>query len=119
MENKNFTKKDLKVGYVAILANSDRSYIIAQDWNGALGLVSAAGGWMPLNEYTDSLEHKDLNGSVDEWSIVSVYGHSKFFATAYSYTPDDRLLLWTREEAKKMTVEEIEKELGYKIEIVS
>ena len=73
--------------------------------------------WEPFNSYAEDLTSK--NG-YNEFDIVKVelvhhpYDFNRF--------PDDahiEEILWTRDGAKKMTVEEIENVLGYKVEIVS
>lgn len=119
MENKKFTKDDLKVGYVVKMANSDKLYMVAVNSRGEMGFVNANQGWMRFCDYTYTLEDKDPNSLSGDWTIVAVYGYSRHIITAYTFDTHHRELLWKREEAKKMTVEEIEKELGYKIEIVS
>lgn len=74
-------------------------------------------GWMPLGEY--KLTNGELHErEYEELDIVAVYNPRD--AVSYGCAPADadKELLWEREEAKKMTLEEIEAELGYSVRIV-
>lgn len=112
MENKQFTKDDLKVGYVVKLRNGDvRIYMPCSFFS--FSLVST-------NGTITSCYDIDLRNTEDScWDVMEVYGYAKNAGSALMTSIQNRELLWKREETKKMTVEEIEKELGYKIEIVS
>lgn len=58
----------------------------------------------------------DLKGK----DIVKIYGYSKYGYMSTEISIKDRPLIWERlEEVKKMTVSEICKELGYKVEIIA
>lgn len=127
MKSKKFTMDDLKVGYVVKLANGDLRMVIeiddfrdARPRKNSKILVNKDGVWA----YADSWRHEltRMCGG-DDLSIDEVYG---FINKAYGIThaldisTEHRPLLWKREEpAKKMTVSEIEKKLGCKIEIVA
>lgn len=120
MENKNFTKADLKVGYVVKFRRGDLRMIMPGS-SGRLLAIASDGTNGDIDSYGDDLLHQygcraaDFKGL----DIMEVYGFSHWDHTAYYISTENRERLWKREEAKKMTVEEIEKELGYKIEIVS
>lgn len=111
--NKNFTKADLKVGYVV------------KHRNGALAMVMPGrkGNLIVIDmkaNYTE-VEHfrENLTTAYSPLDIVEVYGYSCYNYTSMLISTSDRELLWKREEAKKMTVSEIEEALGYKVEVVA
>lgn len=54
----------------------------------------------------------------DGLKVVKIYGYPKYACDAYKLTINDRDLIWERKEVKKMKIEEIEKILGYPIEII-
>ena len=125
-----FTKDDLKPGYVIKLRNG-KYYII---WIvGKETLIATDGNldWQYLSSaWDDRLDSICRSGKAypaithDKMrDIVEVYGYvqgGEYYARGSGeISPDHRPLLWSRQEAKKMTVEEIEKALGYKVEIVS
>ena len=104
------TKSDLKDGMVVECRNGER-YLVIND------KFICNQCWISISSQVAD----DLSGSCDEYTIDKIYqttGHN--FETLF----DDYYLtlIWERpkeEPTKKMTVEEIEKELGYKVEIVS
>lgn len=121
MKNKKFTKDDLKVGYVVKMRDGSLNMVMPNN-NDELITVDASGGWMYLKRYNDCLFNSCndlLVSNTSNFDIMEVYGRAKPNNETLKLDISDRDLLWKREEAKKMTVEEIEKELGYKIEIVS
>ena len=110
IEKKPFGKQDLKTGMLVQFRDGD-VYMFINDT-----FVSDE-GWLSLDGFD-----KDLNYAYDdEYDIMKV---SKVFE-GYLLMPKNwnektlnNNLLWEREETKKMTVSEIQKELGYKIEII-
>lgn len=118
MKNKKFTKDDLKVGYIVVC--DEGTYMVNMVMRGErenLIAVDQECKWIDLK---DDLTHDLICPSQGDLTITSVYGYCTFGFKSCAISTDDRPLLWKREEpAKKMTVEEIEKELGYKVEIVS
>lgn len=75
-------------------------------------------GWMPLDNYDDDLHHK----CEDDFDIKAVY-MPLYFAYVLSsvydiFLKDKFIKIWERPTAKKMTKADIEKELGYEIEVV-
>lgn len=120
MENKKFTKADLKVGYVVKFRRGDLRMIMPASL-GKLVAIASDGTNGDISKYRDDLTHRYGEKATDfaDFDIMEVYGLSCWDHEAYMISTSSRELLWKREEAKKMTVEEIEKELGYKIEIVS
>lgn len=116
MENKNFTKADLKVGYVVVCRGEP--YMVMSVASGIMIFVDKIDHHLSLTSFDNYL--RDIYPHVGgDYTVTEVYGYSEKSATSCHISTIDRPLLYKREEAKKMTVEEIEKELGYKIEIVS
>ena len=120
MENKKFTKDDLKVGYVMKQRNNVLVMVMAFG-GGSLAFVEENGRWLSDDSYKTDLTYiPKLATVLNELDIVEVYGLCKYPDRTLKVSTGCRDLLGKREDpAKKMTVEEIEKELGYKIEIVS
>jgi hypothetical protein len=107
LELVSFTKADLKDGMVVEYCDGSRRMVVN-------GKVLGFDCFMPLDNWNEDL----INNDSDRYTIVKVY-----ISTQYSlnrYFDDEYLtLIWEREKPiKKMTVAEIEKELGYKVEIV-
>lgn len=106
-----FTKSDLKDGMVVEFQNGHKAMVVGDVFMGTHC-------YSKMNNWSDTLE----NSHTPFRAITKVYT-SKGLSLS-SYFNDDKLtLIWERpkeeESAKKMTVTEIEKELGYKVEIVS
>lgn len=120
MKNKKFTKNDLKVGYVLEQRNGVMVMVMDTRNVGRAYVEEDGSMWIEESKYGDDLVYKSpYVGSLPELDIVAVYGFCDNPRYSREASTRGRELLWDREEAKKMTVEEIEKELGYKIEIVS
>ena len=120
MANNIFTKNDLRAGYIVVIDGAPHMVMYAQSKQSGMCnriiAVNNHGGWTDLNEfYTDDLVHAN-DGNL---TITEVYGYNKYAHMAREVSTDQRPLLWKRAEAKKMTISEIEKELGYKIEVVA
>lgn len=124
-----FTRDDLKPGYIIKLRDGTfhsiqmvgRETLIATDGHSKWGYLTRC--WDIRMNSTDhggkTFPHVTYDKLKD---IVAVYGYiqgSENYAHCGWISSDNRPLLWSRQEAKKMTVEEIEKALGYKVEIVS
>lgn len=105
-------KSDLKVGMI-VKTREDELFMVMPACNVNL-VLSNGRHWMSLDSYND-----DCTASCVKYDIVKVYGLTQMPHKATIVSTDSRELLWEREEAKKMTVAEIEDILGYKIEVVS
>lgn len=97
MNNKQFTKADLKVGYIVMLKASSSPHIVAINNAGDIGFVDKGGCWMRLDQYNDLLGDKDPTTGSD-YSVMEVYGYSKYISKAYDFSTNNRELLWKREE---------------------
>jgi hypothetical protein len=105
-----FTKQNLKDGMVVKLRNG-RKYFVCDN------LLMGQSSFIDLNAFNNELEQL---GS-DEFDIVGVY-KTKGHQFNNVFFDANLTLLWERREEpkyKEMTVEEIEKELGYKIKVIA
>lgn len=108
---KEFSNEDLKAGMLVELKNR------------AKGILIPVGGRLEvfrindLEPLTDAIIYDESLESLNkQYSIVKVYGLSSDYTL---FEESYRDLLWEyKEPAKKMTIAEIEAELGYKIKIV-
>ena len=109
------TLKDLRSGMVVETRDGDR-YLVLVDGedihmmcgDGALHM----GQWEVQQLYHDDLTRK--NGFNDH-DVMKVYSRVQSFYKVNA----TKNLLWEREKAKKMTLEEIEKALGYPVKVVT
>ena len=109
-----FTKDDLKDGMVVEYRNGTRELVFGSR-------TIDKRGYHNLKDYTETLtEHKY---HLENHDIIKVYEvNSDAICTLNEIFNNECLtLIWERKEEpshKEMTVEEIEKELGYKIKVV-
>ena len=121
--NKKFTKADLKVGYV-VKTRAKGLFMVTRNDTDQLVMVGPYGGWMPLYAYNDDLTDSPRTSCFnpeanDAYDIVEVYGYSMMNGCTLKIETAHRKLLWKREEPKEMTLEEVEKALGYPVKIVN
>lgn len=105
-----FTKADLKDGMVVEFTNGNRAMVLNNQF---IGLHC----YSNMDNWSDTLENIHSPFRV----ITKVYTSKSWYLSKY-FNEEYLTLIWERAEeepAKKMTVAEIEKELGYKVEIVS
>lgn len=100
-----YTKNDLKDGMV-VKTREGNYYLVCGD------LFIRDMGFLEINTYNNDLTNKL---SIEE-DIVAVYG--KIYTLCALKNIEYNTVLWKREEAKEMTIAEIEKELGYSIKVV-
>lgn len=86
----NFTKSDLKVGYVVQLRDGELRMVMKSEE----GICFIDENWncSRLIDYNDSFEHEENNSM----SIDKIYGFSKFYFRTLDVSTDNRYLLWTR-----------------------
>lgn len=124
-----FTRDDLKPGYIVKLRDGT-FYAIQIAGRETLIATDAQSEWEYLSRGWDiDMDSTNHGGKTFPYpthdktkDIVEVYGYvqgSENYARCGWISSDHRPLLWSRQGLKKMTVEEIEKELGYKVEIIS
>lgn len=102
MSNKNFTKDDLKVGYV-VKTRAGELYMVMYDSDGDLIMVKANTQWMRLYAYNDDLTDSPRTSTLfgvanEKYDIMEVYGYSRICARALIVETANRELLWKREE---------------------
>ena len=113
-EIKTMNKAALKVGYLV----EDRARNLKMIMPAVTGLVCVYNNGSAYGHLADT--NDDLTHCHDEdFDIMKVYGFTSISYKALDFTTSNRPLLWERKEKKKMTVAEIEKELGYEVEIIS
>lgn len=126
MELVDFTKSDLKPGYVVEFRSGRKALILPYhdvrgDCDALLMVYDAPNSWSwdPVDAcLSDDLLWKTDNGDKSQ-DVIRVYGLSVVGGRAISAeSVDDRRILWERKEPKKMTVAEVCKALGYDVEIV-
>lgn len=104
---------EIKAGYLLEINNKNTHNtflaMVLPCTNGEIS-VSSPEEWYPLSRIEETFEYY---GDI----INKIYGYAGQ-ASAYKISTGDRKLLWDRNAPKNMTKKEIEKELGYKIEIV-
>lgn len=104
MENKKFTKDDIKPGYIVKMRDGSLNMVTINNYN-ELIMVDKNGGWMHIDSYTKDLRN---NGShswfhVDadpKYDIMEVYGGCRLHHRALVLDVEDRELLWKREPEK-------------------
>ena len=133
---KTFTKKDLRSGYVVEFKNGIRRLVTRTGMFTQILVNPESGDW----NYLQSGWNVDLTAQDDRYrkmcdsecdlpkfyperfDIVKVWGLIKStdkYSKVFTTNIEGRDLLWEREpEAKKLTVDEISKLLGYKVEVV-
>ena len=118
--NKQFTKDDLKVGYVVKTRNGTL-YMVVPDKSDDLVLIRATNVGAPVYKYRCDLVHvdRDKYHLLKGMDIMEVYDRPDLSYKALDISTDGRKLLWKREEPKEMTLEEVEKALGYPVKIVN
>jgi hypothetical protein len=121
-------KSDLRTGMIVTLRNGKeyvffRNFVTTTEYS----MNTSADGvfvygqkrmWMLGCDYNNNLLMKEREHSQFDVMKVEMCNHPYCFMDP-EYGKDNRKLIWERQEAKKMTVSEIEAILGYKIEVVS
>lgn len=98
MNNKKFTKNDLKVGYVV----KDREGCLymtmpAKDHE-ELCVIDAHGGWLSFTNFDSALRNTGCAGS--KYDIMEVYDYCRYPNKSLHVSTDNRKLLWKREPEK-------------------
>lgn len=99
MSNKQFTKADLKVGYVVKFHRGDLRMIMPTA-DGMLVAIASDGTYVDIHGYRDDLTHQYRDKSADfkGLDIMEVYGFNHWHYEACKISTSDRDLLWKREE---------------------
>lgn len=105
VEEETMTKSDLKDGMICVQRDGTRFMWL----NGALRGINLWG----------DIEHEDLTGNCEEDDVMVVYspvGEAIGEMLKHDYSQDEPI--WERVEPRKMTHDEIKRELGYDFEEV-
>lgn len=112
-------KSDLKTG-MRVRTRGGTLYLVLKDCETSyyghqeLFFACFTDGFMTGDGYNEHLKH-----SQEIWhDIMQVYTTTTGRCDACTLDEDDLCLIWKRKEPKRMTVSEIEKALGYRIEIM-
>lgn len=133
MKIEKFTRDDLSVGHVVQMRNGEYGMVFPAGAKGTLIVIFKNRDWEYLSHWTTDLRSRDtfvamnfcgtnIERRAEEKDIVAVYGHIQptcFYANCGDLSKDNRPVLWTRVDPKKMTVSEISEALGYPVEVVA
>ena len=101
-----FTKDDLKIGYVVQLRNGDYEIVI----NSFKGVVFMnMGSYSYLNSYEKDLK---CNGLLEKYDVIKVWGFANDVIQSLFIGTISRELLWERKEPKELTMQEIADKFG-------
>lgn len=110
-------KSDLKTGMVVETRNGEKYLVMLNTDYKDMELINFKGGYLSLYSYNSELIFTEQ--PFREFDIVKAYSVENSIRWLLSNKECMEFkLIWEREERKEMTLEEIEKELGYKIKIV-
>lgn len=107
----------LEYGYVVEFENGELAmYMPSQQGDGfSFGNQISC---LFIKDFNNNLQYTDKN--FNKYDIKKIYGYAKYCYMTTLVNVNDRPLIWERpKEVKKMTVTEICKELGYKVEIIA
>lgn len=105
----------LRYGYVVEFKNG-RFAMYMPSQNGCCFDLEGEDSCIYINDFNDKENLKDIS---NDYNVIKIYGYSRYGSDSRKLSISNRPLIWERpEEVKKMTVSEICKELGYKVEIV-
>lgn len=117
------TLNDLKTGMIITWRNGRKATVLRDTvgftnmFNGRNFLVTCSGDeWVKLANYNNDFTNRFLN--THDIVKVEVPNHP-LYCFDYERKDFNSKVIWEEKTAVKMTVAEIEKKLGYKIEIVS
>lgn len=108
-------KSELKTG-MKVVTRERLVFNVMKDVEGTHGdlLVSARRTWLSLRQYSEDLKYVGDSGL----DIVEVYG-TRIYTDVINANIDLAELIWEGNEGRKsMTIEEIEEELGYSIDLI-
>lgn len=108
----------LEYGYVVEFENGKLAMYMPSQYGDCFDLEDD-GHCVYLSYYRNKKELKylDINDSMKD--VIKIYGYAKYGSDSRNLYIENRPIIWERlKEVKKMTVSEICKELGYKVEIV-
>ena len=109
-------KSDLKTGMVVEVRNGEKYLVLLDNpYAPNMNLINFKGGFLQLAFYDEDMIIQSAGRAFD---IMGVYTLQDSIRDLFKERRLRYKLLWKREDCKAMTIEEIEKELGFKIKIV-
>lgn len=116
-------KSDLKTGMVVETRNGEKYLVMYSPDFGKRVFISFDGGFLDLKDYLEDLTFRQpkyiRKFNSHDFDIVKIYTLGEtLFDILYDKNRLQYKTIWQREEIKEMTIDEIEKELGYRIKIV-
>ncbi len=122
---KYFNKNDFKIGMRVVTANKEE-WVVMPSVEGDLCLVKLGeSGWNELSDYDDTLNIRYADGApMKQYAIDKIYMSALSACILSDLNEKDDWgcnvfgLIWERTQPKKMTKLEIERELGYEVEII-
>lgn len=122
LEWSNYMIKDpidyLKYGYVVEFENGEFGIYVLHK-NRSVFIIGEREDYTGIEYYNKNLK---LNKKYydQKYNIIAIYGYADAVWNYLKINKKDRPIIWEREgKVKKMTVSEICKELGYKVEIIA
>ena len=114
------TKSELRTGMIVTHRNGNRRIVydnvcVQSKHDGDSILMDNIGSWNNLHNYNEDLTHR-------QYSYMDIVKIEIISMVADMHKPFDAptLIIWERPEPrKKITISEIEKLLGYKVEIIN
>lgn len=107
------SKNDLQLLYL-VVTRDGRKWLVAQSTKEKVLVCNDNDIWISIDDYNSDLTIENA----PHLDIMKVYSCSRYASCSLHCDRCDRDLIWEREEVKEMTLEQVEKELGYKIKIV-
>ena len=110
------TKSDLRTGMLVTFRNGKKMYVYlnaSNAFDNNANILTNGYTWTDLKYYNEDLTRLDIDSDMD---IVAIERPCRAVCL---HSHKDMELIWERDASKKMTVAEIEKILGYKVEIIS
>lgn len=108
------TKEKLKTGMILEFMGGEIAMVLLDTKNGD---IVSGDTWFPLKDYTNSEMFENKANSTSVKRVCQPESNADFLYEK-SLNIRDREIVWERNSKKEMTIAEIEKELGYQIEIV-
>lgn len=123
LEWSNYMIKDpidyLEYGYVVEFENGEFAMYMPSQYGNCFDLEGEE-SCLYLKDYSRKKELKQYIYSKSSYDVLKIYGYARYGSDSRKLSIQNRPLIWERqEEVKKMTVAEICKELGYKVEIIA
>lgn len=109
------TKAELRTGMMVAYRNGDKRIVVMNTADGDGFTAPDLKKWKSFSAYTDDL--RDVDGDT-QYDIMDVYMPNNKFRVLNTNLDADYTRVWHREEARRMTLGEVQTILGFAIEIV-